>query len=163
MTVLCNFPYQISPWIIGPLLGLYSYVHITQLKMDPFCQGVNIFVGRTGQDICLVTAMLPYLVVRGSQPGHCLYLQMVGLSLDRPSAQPWCYPHWNAHRQEYIFYPQFWDWGGFLSNRCRHSKCPSDDAGKVKSESYKHYVRASPDELAMLSIRLAPGRRSSNI
>ena len=27
-------------------------VHIKQAKMDPFCQGVNIYFGKTDQDVC---------------------------------------------------------------------------------------------------------------
>ena len=40
-----------------------SMVHIImkQSKTDPFCQGVYIYLGRTGNDMCPVTAILSYL------------------------------------------------------------------------------------------------------
>ena len=38
-------------------------------KTDQFSQGVNIFLGRTGLDLCPVSALLAYLAVRGSEPG----------------------------------------------------------------------------------------------
>ena len=40
-----------------------------KLKPTPFRRGVDLFVGRTGLDLCTVAALLGYLTVRGSQPG----------------------------------------------------------------------------------------------
>ena len=42
---------------------------IKQSKTDPFRKGVDIFVGRTGTDLCPVGALLDYLQVRGAAPG----------------------------------------------------------------------------------------------
>ena len=44
-------------------------VRIKQSKTDPFCKGVDLFLGRTGSDICPVAALLGYLACRGSRPG----------------------------------------------------------------------------------------------
>ena len=44
-------------------------VRIKQSKTDPFRRGVNIYVGRTGADLCPVSAMLDYLNVRGMSAG----------------------------------------------------------------------------------------------
>ena len=44
-------------------------VTIKQSKTDPFRKGVDIFVGRTGTDLCPVGALLDYLQVRGAAPG----------------------------------------------------------------------------------------------
>ena len=38
-------------------------------KTDPFHQGVTLFIGVTGATLCLVSAVLNYMVVRGSLPG----------------------------------------------------------------------------------------------
>ena len=38
-------------------------------KTDPFRQGVNVHIGRTGNDLCPVTALLVYLAARGNAPG----------------------------------------------------------------------------------------------
>ena len=38
---------------------------IKQSKTDPFCQGVTIFLGRTGTELYPVTAVLAYLAIRG--------------------------------------------------------------------------------------------------
>ena len=51
-------------------------VTIKQSKTDPFRQGVQLHLGKTGTDICPVYAILPYLAIRGPKPGP-LYSQMV--------------------------------------------------------------------------------------
>ena len=40
-------------------------VSIKQSKTDQYCQGVDLFLGKTATDLCPVTALLNYLVVRG--------------------------------------------------------------------------------------------------
>ena len=44
-------------------------ISIKQSKTDPFRRGVQLFVGRTGSDLCPVGALLSYLQCRGSAPG----------------------------------------------------------------------------------------------
>lgn len=44
-------------------------ISIKQSKTDPFRRGVDLYVGRTGSDLCAVSAMLSYLSVRGMTPG----------------------------------------------------------------------------------------------
>ena len=44
-------------------------VTLKQSKTDLFKKGVYLFLGRTATDLCPVTAMLSYLVVRGTQRG----------------------------------------------------------------------------------------------
>ena len=44
-------------------------VHIKASKTDPFRQGVYVFLGKTGNELCPVAAVAAYLVVRGRQPG----------------------------------------------------------------------------------------------
>ena len=44
-------------------------VSIKQSKTDPFCRGVNLFMGRTSTELCPVSAMLNYLAIRGSSYG----------------------------------------------------------------------------------------------
>ena len=43
-------------------------VRIKASKTDPFRKGVDIFLGRTGDDICPISAMLAYVAVRGDEP-----------------------------------------------------------------------------------------------
>lgn len=44
-------------------------VRIKASKTDPFRVGVNIFVGRTGNELCPVAAVLAYMVLRGPGAG----------------------------------------------------------------------------------------------
>ena len=44
-------------------------VHIKASKTDPFRQGVYVYLGATGNDLCPVATVSAYLVVRGREPG----------------------------------------------------------------------------------------------
>ena len=44
-------------------------VTIKQSKTDPFHKGVRVFLGHTGKAFCPVTAILPYLAIRGNTEG----------------------------------------------------------------------------------------------
>ena len=44
-------------------------VHIKASKTDPFRVGVDVFVGRTDNDLCPVSAVLAYMSIRGPGPG----------------------------------------------------------------------------------------------
>ena len=48
---------------------------IKQSKTDPFRQGVYIYLGRTGNAICPVQALLSYLALRGDIPGPLFIFQ----------------------------------------------------------------------------------------
>ena len=57
-------------------------VFLRRLKSDPFGTGVTIYIGRTGCNICPVSAILGYLVRRGQDPGP-LFIFQDGSSLSR--------------------------------------------------------------------------------
>ena len=44
-------------------------VNIKASKTDPFQTGVKLFIGRTGNVLCPVAAVLAYLAARGNKPG----------------------------------------------------------------------------------------------
>lgn len=44
-------------------------VHIKQSKTDPFRQGVHLHLGKTGELLCQVSAILAYVRIRGLRPG----------------------------------------------------------------------------------------------
>ena len=44
-------------------------VRIKASKTDPFRNGVDIYVGKTGHVLCPVSALLNYLAIRGSEEG----------------------------------------------------------------------------------------------
>ena len=61
-----------------------SFLRITikQSKTDPFRKGMNLYVGRTGTDLCPVAAVLSYLTHRGSAP-RPLFVFRSGIYLTR--------------------------------------------------------------------------------
>ena len=44
-------------------------VHLKVSKTDPFRKGIDVYIGRTNNDLCPVAAMMAYLAVRGNTPG----------------------------------------------------------------------------------------------
>ena len=46
-----------------------AQLNIKASKTDPFRHGVSIFLGKTGNRLCPVTALAAYLAIRGNQPG----------------------------------------------------------------------------------------------
>ena len=44
-------------------------IQLKRSKADPFMRGVKLVLGITHDDICPVTALLPYLAIRGPAPG----------------------------------------------------------------------------------------------
>lgn len=57
-------------------------VKLKASKTDPFRQGVTLYIGKTSSDICPVSAMLAYLLVRGSIAGP-LFMYRDGRPLTR--------------------------------------------------------------------------------
>ena len=57
-------------------------IYLRHSKTDPFGNGVTIYLGRTGHEICPVAALLGYLVLRGQQPGP-LFLLSDGTPLSK--------------------------------------------------------------------------------
>lgn len=50
-------------------------VRIKASKTDPFRQGIDIFIGRTDNDLCPVAAMLAYLTKRGHKEGMLFHFK----------------------------------------------------------------------------------------
>ena len=57
-------------------------VTIKQSKTDPFRQGCKLCLGKTGANICPISAILPYLATRGSCQGP-LFILDDGIYLTR--------------------------------------------------------------------------------
>ena len=76
-------------------------IMIKKSKTDQGRKGVKVFVGKTSDDLCPVTALLSYLTLRGgeqthyftgSQESHCLnpsLWNMYKTGLRRQNSQPW--------------------------------------------------------------------------
>ena len=57
----------------------YLEVHIKASKTDPFRQGVSIYLGRSQTDLCPVSAVLAYMVLRGATPGPFFFFADGGI------------------------------------------------------------------------------------
>lgn len=57
-------------------------VMIKQSKTDPFRQGCRLCLGKTGKGVCPISAILPYLAIRGARYGP-LFLTAEGTYLTR--------------------------------------------------------------------------------
>lgn len=58
-------------------------VHLKRSKTDQFGNGADVFMSRTGNDICPVVATVQYVALRGSQPG-CFFQFGDGAPLTKP-------------------------------------------------------------------------------
>ena len=61
--------------IDNPINPTIVKVHLSHSKTDQFRQGVDIYLGKTGQELCPVSALLAYLAVRGKDPGPLFKLR----------------------------------------------------------------------------------------
>jgi hypothetical protein len=50
-------------------------VHLKASKTDPFCVGVDVFVGATNHGLCPVAAVLAYLTMRGHGAGPFFHFE----------------------------------------------------------------------------------------
>ena len=55
--------------LCGSAVPQYLVVRIRASKTDPFREGVSVYLGRTKSDLCPVSAILFYMVRRGTAPG----------------------------------------------------------------------------------------------
>ena len=44
-------------------------IRVKASKTDPFRRGVNLYIGRTNNDLCPIAAMMAYLAIRGGSEG----------------------------------------------------------------------------------------------
>ena len=58
-------------------------VHLKTSRTDPFRKGVDVFVGKTGNELCPVATMLSYLTQRSAKPGF-LFQYADGRLLTKP-------------------------------------------------------------------------------
>lgn len=137
-------------------------VHIKQSKTDPFRQGVYIYLGKTDKEICPVTAVVPYLAVRGTRPGP-LFVFPDGRMLTRQTF---------SSALDSLLMEAKLEKGNFNTHSFRIGAATSAAnagisdihvkmLGRWKSDAYQQYVRTPPQELALLSKKLASSGGSS--
>ena len=135
-------------------------VRIKASKTDPFRNGVNIYVGKTGQVLCAVTALLNYLAIRGPVEGILFKFQ---------DNSPLTKSKFVAN------FRQLLDAAGinsalYAGHSFRIGAATTAAAngvedstiqtlGRWKSSAYLSYIRIPPENLAALSMSLCNSRQ----
>ena len=133
-------------------------VRIKQSKTDPFHQGIYLYLVKTGQTVCPVRAMLPYLAIRSRNPGPLFMLEderMLNRQVFKSAIDT-------------ILSDLLLDKGSFNTHSFRIRAATSaiiagipavqaKTLGRWRSDAYQHYARTPPSELAKLSKQLVRG------
>ena len=141
-----------------------SHLHIKQSKTDPFRQGVHIYLGATGADVCPVHALIQYIAVRTSEPGP-----LFQFSSGKPLTRATLVSHLHAALQE--AHVEFKHYNGHsfrIGAATTAAQRGLEDSliqtlGHWKSGAYKLYIKLPRTQLASVSRALASpgGVRSS--
>ena len=130
-------------------------IRIKASKTDPFRQGVDIFMGRTGNELCTVVATLAYMVQRGPGPGPLFKFQ---------DGKPLTRQRFVARVREALTSAGV-DSSAYSGHSFRSgaattaAKCGVSDAvikmlGRWKSSAYQLYIKTPRDQLAKISMEL---------
>ena len=130
-------------------------VHIKQSKTDPFRQGTDIYLGATDNSICPISGLIPYLSIRGAQPGplfitkdhryltRLLFSQKLDTLLD----------HLQINTQQYNTH-SFRIGAATTAAQALIPDAHIKMLGRWRSDAYQQYIRTPPRQLAHLSKRL---------
>ena len=126
--------------------------HLKQSKTDRFHQGVDIFVGRTDNQLCPVAAMMAYLAARGASPGP-LFIFKDGrvLSRDRFVAQVrQAIGALGLNSQNYAGH-SFRIGAATTAAECGLEDSVIKALGRWESSAFQVYIRTPRDRLASIS------------
>jgi len=133
-------------------------ITIKQSKTDPFCQGVDLFIGKTGTRICPINAIMPYLAIRGAQGGP-LFITEDGKHVTRQLFSS----NLNTILEKMKIDTSRYNTHSFCIGAATSAKeAGISDAhiqmlGRWKSQAYLQYIRTPRSQLATLSKRLVQG------
>ena len=130
-------------------------VRIKASKTDPFRVGVDIFVGKTGNQLCPVTAVLSYMVARG--PGEGPFFRF-------DDGKPLTRPRFVTKIKEALTTAGL-DCTAYSGHSFRSGAATTAAAqglsdatikmlGRWKSSAYQLYIKTPRDQLASYSYRL---------
>lgn len=136
-------------------------IHLKTSKTDPFGRGSYIVLGKTGDELCPVVALLQWLVLRGNSPGP-LFRFASGAPLTRSQL---------VSKLRYFITQMGDDASGFSGHSFRsgaattaaHLNIPDSQIklmGRWKSNAFQRYVKPSLTHLAGLRSSLSSGATS---
>ena len=134
-------------------------VTIKQSKMDPFRVGCKLCLGKTGMDICPITAILPYLAMRGDSYG-LLFVLANGLYLTRQRFSSLL----SATLQKAGIDSKGYNTHSFRISAATTAKEKGVSdvhikmLGRWQSSTYQLYIRTPQEQLAKLSKQLVASK-----
>ena len=134
----------------------FMQVRLKGSKTDQTRLGVNLYLGRTFNDLCPVAAMLTYLMIRGFDHGPLFQLQngqpltrqklvdMLRTTLSMAGIDP---THYSGH--------SFRIWAATTAAANGINDSTIQTLGRWASDSFNRYIRIPHQQLAQLSVTLA--------
>ena len=119
------------------------YLHLKKSKTDPFRQGIDIYVGATGSDVCPVNALLQYIGVRSNTAGP-LFIFHNGQFLTKPLLVS---HRQRALQQAGLEHKKFNGHSFRIGAATTAAQCGIEDSliqtlGRWKSDAYKYTSRS---------------------
>ena len=130
----------------------YLQVTIKASKTDPFRQGVTLFIGVSGGTLCPVSAVLNYMVARGSSPGP-LFTWDDGRYLTRESFVARVRSALSAagYRGKDYAGHSFRIGATTTASRCGVQDSLIKTLGRWESAAYTRYIKTAPEVLCNVS------------
>lgn len=131
-------------------------VRLKASKTDPFRHGVDLVIGKSGDELCPVEAMMSYLAARGDGPGplflysdgHYLTREKLVLALRQVlSSANINMSHFSGH--------SFRIGAATTAARAGVQDSMIKTLGRWHSSAYLRYIQTSKDQLASVSGRLS--------
>ena len=133
-------------------------VHLKKSKTDQEMTGMTLYVGRTKQDICPVSAVLTYLVKRrGHSQNGPLFIREDGSPLSKVALVGWLRTTLTAAGMDASRFSGHSFRIGAASTAAARGIADStiQSLGRWKSDSFKRYIRVPREDLAALSATIA--------
>jgi hypothetical protein len=136
----------------------HMQVQLKCSKTDPFGAGFTLHLGRTGDELCPIAAMLGYLAYRPSHPGF-LFLFQDGSTLSRPRLCHELHQALQIAGVPTVGYSghSFRIGAATTAARLGLSDSLIQTLGRWKSAAFLDYIRTGHDTLVSVSARLASG------
>ena len=131
-------------------------ISVKQSKTDPLRSGAQITLGATEDDICPVKALMPYLAIRGSQPGP-LFLTKDNHYLTQSAFRA----NLSSLLQEVGLDTKSYNTHSFRIGAATSAESAGltesqiKSMGRWKSDAYRRYIKPTPLQMAPLSKVLA--------
>ena len=135
-------------------LPLIPHYHLRQSKTDQFGAGMTLYLGRTGDKLCPVAAVLAYLAIRPSSAGP-LFICADGSTLSRPKLVRYLRQTLQvAGIDATLFSGHSFQIGVATAARQGLSDSLIQTFGRWKSSAFTSYIRIPPQNLASISSAL---------